>query len=76
MDKRIPLSLLLVTLLSGCIDLNFGMLSGSGSASHCATCDEEAQRADYLEQIRRSGFVATRDQALTTAGQVRSTELK
>lgn len=75
MDKRISISLLLVTLLAGCVDLNVGMLPAN-SATRCATCDEEAQRADYLEQIRRSGFVATRDQALMAPGEVRSTELK
>jgi hypothetical protein len=64
-----------LALLSGCISLNAGMLPSKNSAS-CASCDEEARRAEYLDQIRRSGFLATRDDALTTAGEVRSTELK
>jgi hypothetical protein len=64
-----------VVLLSACMNLNVGMMPAS-DASGCASCDAEARRADYLEQIRRSGFLATRDDALTTAGEVRSTELK
>ena len=61
--------------LGGCVNLNLGMLPVR-DAPACASCDEEARRADYLEQIRRSGFVATRDEALMTPGEVRSTELK
>jgi hypothetical protein len=64
-----------VVLLSACTNLNVGMMPASDPSS-CASCDEEARRADYLEQIRRSGFLATRDDALTTAGEVRSTELE
>jgi hypothetical protein len=64
-----------VVLLGGCMNLNIGMMPGR-DASACASCDEEARRAEYLEQIRRSGFLATRDDALTTAGPVLSTELK
>jgi hypothetical protein len=64
-----------VVLLCGCMNLNVGMMPAQDVAA-CASCDEEARRADYLEQIRRSGFLATRDDALTTAGEVRSTELK
>jgi hypothetical protein len=67
---------LLVALLplGGCVNLNIGL--AARDAPTCASCDAEVQRAEYLEQIRRSGFAATRDEALMTPGQVRSTELK
>lgn len=61
--------------LSGCFNLNLGLLPARETPS-CASCDGEARRADYLEQIRRSGFLATRDSALMTPGEARSTELK
>jgi hypothetical protein len=64
-----------LALLTGCMSLNVSMLPPNVATS-CASCDEEARRAEYLDQIRRSGFLATRDDALTTAGEVRSTELK
>lgn len=75
MKLRIPLCVLLLSLLSGCTILGTSMFSES-TAPGCASCEADAHRAEYLEQIRRSGFLATRDDALTTAGEVRSTELK
>jgi hypothetical protein len=59
----------------GCINLNVGMLPAN-DAPTCASCEAEAQREAYLEQIQRSGFLATRDNALQMPTETLSTELK
>jgi hypothetical protein len=58
----------------GCINLNVGMLP-TNDAPTCASCEAEAQRNAYLEQIQRSGFLATRESALQLSGDA-GTELK
>jgi hypothetical protein len=59
----------------GCINLNVGLMPAN-DAPTCAACDAEVQRAAYLQQIQRSGFLATRDSALEMPTETLSTELK
>jgi hypothetical protein len=71
---RTTLVLAALTSQVGCINLNIGMLP-TNDAPTCASCDAETQRAAYLEQIQRSGFLDTRDSALQMSGDA-GTELK
>jgi hypothetical protein len=72
---RTTLVLAALAFQSGCINLNVSMLPAN-DAPTCASCEADAQRAAYLEQIQRSGFLATRDNALEMPAQTLSTELK
>jgi hypothetical protein len=72
---RTALVLAALTLQVGCINLNVGLMAAN-DAPTCASCDAEVQRAAYLEQIQRSGFLATRDRALEMPTETLSTELK
>ncbi len=72
---RTGLVLAALSLQVGCIRLNVGMLP-TNDAPTCASCEVEAQRGAYLEQIQRSGFLATRDSALQMPENGGATELK
>lgn len=72
---RTTLVLAALTLQVGCINLNVSMLP-TNDAPICASCEAEDQRAAYLGQIQRSGFLATRDSALQMPAESGSIELK
>ena len=72
---RTALVLAALTLQAGCISLNVGMLPAT-DAPTCASCEAATQRAAYLEQVQRSGFLATRDSALQMPAATLATELK
>jgi hypothetical protein len=72
---RTTLVLAALAFQAGCINLNVGLMAAN-DAPTCASCEAEGQRAAYLEQIQRSGFLATRDSALQMPAETLSTELK
>ncbi len=72
---RTALVLAALSFHTGCISLNVGMLPAN-DAPTCASCEADFQRAAYLEQIQRSGFLATRDSALRMPAETLATELK